>query len=44
MQWYWYVLIGLGVVGLGALKLYAWKRIKDNRSGKGGKSDHPDED
>jgi hypothetical protein len=29
MDWYWYVLIGVGVVGLGCLKLMAFKKIKE---------------
>jgi hypothetical protein len=44
MEWWHYVLIAVGVLALGALKLVAWKRIKSNRSGKGGDREHPDED
>ncbi|MDD4987948.1 MAG: hypothetical protein WC339_05275 [Candidatus Izemoplasmatales bacterium] len=28
MDWYWYVLIGVGVVGLGILKLSVFNKIK----------------
>ena len=43
MQWYWWVLVIVGVVALGALKLKVWNGIKANRSGKNDK-DHPEED
>jgi hypothetical protein len=29
MAWYWWVLIIVGVVGLGALKLYVFGKMKD---------------
>jgi len=44
MQWWGYVLIVVAVVGLGFLKIYAWNRIKANKSGKGKNASHPDED
>ncbi len=44
MPWWGYVLIVVGVIALGALKLYAWNRIKSNKSGKGKTAGHPDED
>ncbi len=28
MDWYWYVLIGVGIVGIGYLKLVVFKKIQ----------------
>jgi len=44
MQWWGYVLIAVGVIALGALKFYAWNKIKSNRSDKARKADHLNED
>lgn len=45
MQWWHYVLIGVVVLGLGALKFFAWQRIKTNRAGKQERENRrPDED
>jgi len=32
MQWYWYVLIGVGVIGLGILKVYLGNKFLKNRN------------
>ena len=31
MAWYWWVLIAIGVVALGILKLKVWKHIQEKR-------------
>ncbi len=44
MDWYWYVLIVVAVVGLGALKMIVWNRIKANKVDKEKQNQHRDED
>lgn len=34
MDWYWWVLIAVGVVAIGYLKLKVWNSIKTNRKKK----------
>lgn len=41
MEWYWWVLIGIGIIALCALKLTVFKRIS---SKKNKKINHDDED
>ncbi len=31
MQWYWWILIAVGVLAIGYLKLKVWKKIKAKR-------------
>lgn len=31
MEWYWWVLIGVGVAALGYLKIKIWNRMLENR-------------
>jgi uncharacterized membrane protein YuzA (DUF378 family) len=39
MEWYWYVLIGLAVVGIGYLKISLFQKMKEKKQPK-----HHDED
>ncbi len=32
MEWYWWVLIAVGVVGIGYIKLKVFKRLMDKKS------------
>ncbi|MHB1017146.1 MAG: hypothetical protein ACYC2X_04570 [Coriobacteriia bacterium] len=34
MEWYWWVLIAVAVVGIGYLKLKVWGKIMDNMKAK----------
>jgi len=34
MEWYWWVLIAVGVIALGILKIKVWNSIKQNRKKK----------
>lgn len=42
MQWYWWVMIGIGIAGIGALKLYFFGKLKKKAEAK--KIKHNDED
>jgi hypothetical protein len=43
MQWYWYLLIVVAVIGLGVLKMVVWQKIKDNKKVKAERT-HKEED
>ena len=44
MEWYWWVLIGVGVVLLGILKLKVWNSILKNRREKKQRMEEQDEE
>ncbi|MDD3865896.1 MAG: hypothetical protein WC479_10320 [Candidatus Izemoplasmatales bacterium] len=39
MDWYWYVIIVVGVVGLGYLKSYIWRKMRDRKKENQNKND-----
>lgn len=44
MEWYWYVIIVVGILIIGVLKLVIWNRIQKNRDAKKSKTKHLNED
>jgi len=43
MEWYWYVLIGVGVIAIGVLKNMAWKQMLRKRKEKAEQKPHEED-
>lgn len=44
MDWYWYVLIAVGLILLGVLKLVVWNNMKKRKAAKAAQVKKPEED
>jgi hypothetical protein len=43
MEWYWYVLIAVGIIGLGILKGKVWNNLRKKRQEKENQNHHEED-